>query len=77
MSQSTLSLNWSWIQLGTTKFHPSHDEPDGSLMQWNPSSAKIFFVGKDIKTVEIRLDGEVWDVEVSTLDAFSAFMYNH
>jgi hypothetical protein len=68
MSESTLSLNWSWIQLGTTKLDPSQDEPNGSLMQWSPSSATIFFVGKNIEAVEIRLDGEVWDVEVSALN---------
>jgi len=77
MSESTSSLNWSWIQLGTTKFHPSQDEPNGSLMQWNPSSSKLFFVGKNFKEVEIRLDGEVWDVEVSILNAFSAIISNH
>lgn len=65
MSEETHYLNWLTLTIGTTKTRASKEEPAGSRIQWHPSGHSIYIVSKDMTEIEIRIEREVREVQVS------------
>jgi hypothetical protein len=75
MSDETHHMNWTSIQIGRHHaIHASTEEPAGSRVQWHPSAHAIFIVKKDMKEVEIRVEREVYEINVS--DGNFSFQYS-
>jgi hypothetical protein len=65
MSEETHYLNWLTLTIGTNKIRASKEEPAGSRIQWHPSGHSIYIVSKDMTEIEIRIEREVREVQVS------------
>jgi hypothetical protein len=63
---TTLELPWHDITLAGTHYYGDENDPQSCMVQWHTTAATLYILVKDKLEIDIRVEREVIDIQVST-----------